>query len=153
MMKIKRITEVGVAVRDLEAATKLFVDLLGAEAGEVVTVDLYKMRYRMCRVGKVDFELMEPIGDEGVIASFLKSKGEGLHHVAFAVDDIEEGMNSLKKKGVRFVTEGPMEMHGESVDKDGNKISGVGKFTFSLPKSIAGILLEYIEYPDNYVFP
>jgi catechol 2,3-dioxygenase-like lactoylglutathione lyase family enzyme len=66
MMKIKRITEVGVAVRDLEAATKLFVDLLGAEAGEVVTVDLYKMRYRMCRVGKVDFELMEPIGDEDI---------------------------------------------------------------------------------------
>lgn len=152
-MKIRQLTEVGIAVKDLEAATRLFVDLLGAEAGDMITMDHYKMRYRMCRLGKVDFELMEPIGDEGVIASFLRSKGEGLHHIAFAVQDIEEGMASLKSKGVRFVTEQPMELHGESLDKDGKKISGVGKVTFSIPKSIAGVLFEFIEYPNNYVFP
>jgi methylmalonyl-CoA/ethylmalonyl-CoA epimerase len=153
MMKVRQITEVGIAVRNLEEATRLFVDLLGAKAGDVITMDQYKMRYRMCRLGKVDFELMEPIGDEGVIASFLKAKGEGLHHVAFAVQDISDGMESLKSKGIRFVTESPMEMHGESLDKDGNKISGVGKFTFSIPKSIAGVLFEFIEYPTNYVLP
>ncbi len=65
-MKIKRITEVGVAVKDLEKATRLMTDLLGAEAGEKVVMDQYQMRYRMCRIGQVDFELMEPIDGKGV---------------------------------------------------------------------------------------
>jgi len=68
-MEIRRITEVGVAVR--EFATGLFVDLLGAETGEVVEVPRYDRCFRMCRVGKVDFELMEPTADTGVIADFL----------------------------------------------------------------------------------
>jgi len=57
-MDIKRITEVGVAVKDLEKATDLMVDLLGAEPWPIVDMRRYDMRYRMCRVGKGDFELM-----------------------------------------------------------------------------------------------
>ena len=98
-MDIRRITEVGVAVRDLEQATQLFVALFNAEAGPLVEVPQYDMRYRMCRVGKVDFEIMEPSGTSGVIADFLAKRGEGLHHVAFAVDDIEDTMHTLGGKG------------------------------------------------------
>ena len=152
-MKIKRITEVGVAVKDLEQATRVFVDLLGAEAGPVVDMPLYNMRYRMCRVGKVDFELMEPAGEEGVISKFLESRGEGLHHVAFAVDDLAEGMKYLDSKEVRFVSEEPLKLHGESLDYAGRLISGNGKFTFSIPDSFVGILFEFIEYPEDYQTP
>jgi methylmalonyl-CoA/ethylmalonyl-CoA epimerase len=152
-MKVKGITEVGVAVRNLELATKQFVELLGAQPGEIVTMEPYQMRFRMCRVGNVDFELMEPMGDGGVIADFLNKRGEGLHHIAFAVEDIEKGMDALTEKGVIFVSDAPMEMHGEMIDKSGKKVSGIGKFTFSVPKSLAGILFEFIEYPKNYVFP
>ena len=141
-MDIERITEIGVAVRDLDEATRLFVDLLGATAEPVQvvekTVDLhgnsfsgmvegpvdlllvelgaaepiqvvdkYRMRYRMCRLGKVDFELMQPIADDGVIADFLRTRGPGLHHVAFAVRDVTAGAAALAAKGVRFVEPAP----------------------------------------------
>ena len=152
-MDIKRITEIGVAVKDLDNATKLFVDLLGAEAGPVIDMPMYGMKYRMCRVGKVDFELMAPLGGDGLIAKYLESKGEGLHHVAFAVNDLAEGMHSLKSRGVQFVSEEPLGGHGSSVDYAGRQISGLTKFTFSVPSSILGILFEFIEYPEGYETP
>lgn len=151
-MKIEHITEVGVCVKDLEKASRLFVDLLNAKPGDVKDVPQFQMRYQMLRVGNVDFELMEPTGDGGVIADFIKKRGEGFHHIAFAVKDIVDGIETLKKKGVRFVTDEPMEMHGEMIDKNGNKVSGVGKFTFSTPKSLLGILFEFIEYPEGFEF-
>lgn len=152
-MDIQRITEVGVAVRDLEQATRLFVDLFNAEAGEVMEVARYSMRFRMCRVGKVDFELMAPIGDSGVIADFLARRGEGLHHVAFAVKDVEETMGSLGAKGVRFVADSPMREHLDVVDYAGRKFSEDIQFTFSQPASILGILFEFIQYPESYETP
>lgn len=152
-MKIKRITEVGVAVRDVEAATRLFVDLLGAEPGPLIDMPLYDMRYRMCRVGKVDFELMEPVGNKGVIANFLKSRGEGLHHIAFAVEDLAQGMASLQGKEVRFVNDQPMEDQAHGLDYAGRPVSGEAKLTFSNPSSILGILFEFIEYPEGYQTP
>ena len=98
-MDVRRITEVGIAVRDLDAAVALFEQLFDAEVGELIDVPLYDMRFRMCRVGKVDFEVMEPTADTGVIADFLAKRGEGLHHIAFAVDDIGETMHELGAKG------------------------------------------------------
>ena len=152
-MKIKRISEVGVAVKNLEKSTKVFVELLGAESGPIVDMPLYNMRYCMCRVGKIDFELMEPTSDEGVITNFLESRGEGLHHIAFAVDELAEGMDSLKQKGVRFVAEEPLEGHGESVDYAERPVSGQTKFIFTIPQDISGILFEFIQYPDDYQTP
>lgn len=152
-MKIKRITEVGVAVHDLEASTRLFVDLLGAEPGPLVDMPRYNMRYRMCRVGKIDFELMEPVGTEGPIANFLKARGEGLHHIAFAVEDLGKGMIALKRQGVRFVNDQPLEDYAPCVDYAGHPVSGQSKFTFSVPSSISGILFEFIQYPGEYQTP
>jgi methylmalonyl-CoA/ethylmalonyl-CoA epimerase len=68
-------------------------------------------------IPKVDsIELMEPVGNEGVIANFLKTRREGLHHIAFAVEDLAEGMIPLQRKGGRFVNDQPIEGHGHSVD-------------------------------------
>lgn len=152
-MDIRRITEVGVAVKDLEKATALMVELLGAKPGPIVDMPLYNMRYRMCRVGKVDFELMQPVGGKGVIAKFLETRGEGLHHVAFAVDDLAAGMKELMEKGVSFVSEGPLAGHGNSIDYAGREASGLTQFTFSVPSSILGILFEFIQYPEGYETP
>jgi methylmalonyl-CoA/ethylmalonyl-CoA epimerase len=153
-MKMKRITEVGVAVKDLEEATQMFVDLFDAKVGPIVDMPLYSMRYCMCRVGKVDFELMQPVGDEGVIAKFLK-KGGGLHHVAFAVEDLGKGIGDLQRKGVRFVGEEPVEVdeQGTAVDFAGRAITGKVKFIFSVPSSTLGILFEFIQYPPDYRAP
>jgi methylmalonyl-CoA epimerase len=144
---------VGVAVRDLEQATALFVDLFNATASEVIEVPRYGMHYCMCRVGKVDFELMAPTAETGVIADFLKRRGEGLHHIAFAVDDIEDTMNTLRQKQVRFVDDAPVTETLHGVDFAGRAFSADLKFSFSRPASILGILFEFIQYPPDYKAP
>jgi methylmalonyl-CoA/ethylmalonyl-CoA epimerase len=147
---ISRITEIGVAVPDLDEATQLLVELLGADAGEVHEVERYAMRYRMCRVGKVDFELMEPTGESGVIADFLRKRGPGLHHVAFAVDNVGAGMAALGARGVRFVEELPVELRLAGQDFAGRCFDGEVKLTFAHPRSMLGVLFEFIEYPPGY---
>ena len=150
---IKRITEVGVAVKDLDKATHLFVEVLGAKAGPMIEMPLYNMRYRMCRLGKVDFELMEPVGEEGVIARFLKARGEGLHHVAFAVEDMDDAVGHLQENGVKFIGDPVEDPDSETIDYAGRTVSGSVKFIFTLPSSILGILFEFIEYPEEYQTP
>lgn len=137
---MKQITEVGVAVKDLEKATRLFVDLLGAEAGEIITVERYQMRYRMCRVGNVDFELMEPLGEEGVIARFIRARGEGLHHVGFAVENLLDHLAALKEQGVPLIDEEPQELLG-------------GTYAFVHPSAFSGVMFELIQYPEGSDLP
>lgn len=139
-MKIKKITEVGVAVRDLGKSTRHFVDVLGAQPGEIITVKRYQMRYQMCRLGKVDFELMEPIGSEGIIADFIKKRGEGLHHIAFGVENLEEGLAFLEGRGFRLIDKAPQDLHG-------------AKFAFIHPSSFSGVMMELIEYPEGFDLP
>ena len=152
-MDIERITEIGIAVRDLDQATRLFVEMLGALAEPVRVVDRYQMRYRMCRLGKVDFELMEPLEDRGVLADFLRKHGPGLHHVAFAVKDIDSGVLALERKGVRFVDDVPFELRLEGVDFAGRRFDADVKITFAHPASLLGVLFEFIEYPADYQTP
>jgi methylmalonyl-CoA/ethylmalonyl-CoA epimerase len=153
-MDIRRITEVGVAVRDLEAATGVLVDLLGAGAGPVVEVPRYDMRFRMCRIGKVDFEIMEPTAERGVIWDFLQKRGEGLHHVAFAVPDLEAAMGELAAKKVTWIDREPIRNRMPIVDYAGRRFDDDEiRFAFSHPRSILGILFEFIQYPDGYQTP
>lgn len=153
-MDIERITEVGIAVEDLEQATRLFVDMLGASAEPVRVVERYQMRYRMCRLGKVDFELMEPLENEGaregVIADFLRKRGPGLHHIAFAVNDIDRGAGDLVDKGVRFIEQAPFDLRLQGVDFAGRAFNDDVKITFAHPSSLLGVLFEFIEYPPGY---
>jgi methylmalonyl-CoA/ethylmalonyl-CoA epimerase len=152
-MGMRRITEVGIAVRDLDTAVELFEALFDAEVGELIDVPRYDMRFRMCRVGKVDFEVMEPTADTGVIADFLAKRGEGLHHIAFAVDDLEESMGELGARGVRFVGDRPVTSRMPMVDYAGRRFDDEISFTFTHPSSILGILFELIQYPDGYATP
>lgn len=152
-MKIDRITEVGVAVRDLEKATQMFVDFFDAEVGPIIDMPLYSMRYRMCRVGKVDFELMEPVGSEGLMSKFL-DKGGSLHHIGFAVGDLSQGMDNLRGRGCKFVSKEPIPIEdGTAIDWTGKEIPGAVQVTFSVPSSTQGVLFEFIQYPPDYETP
>ena len=115
----------------------MLVDILGGEAGQVLDVPAFGMRFRMVRLGNVDLELMEPTDPDGMIAKFIQTKGEGLHHIAFAVDDIGESIMQLKEKGCKLVNEKPLEILG-------------GKVVFLHPKSFSGIAIELIEYPEDW---
>lgn len=152
-MDLRRITEIGVAVRDLEQATALLVDLFGATASGVTDVPQFGMRYRMCRLGKVDFELMEPTTEDGVIGRFLARRGEGLHHIAFAVDDLDAALTEWRGKQVRFVEPAPGELHLDFVDYAGRAFSDKVRFAFTEPRSVLGILFEFIQYPEGYQAP
>ena len=152
-MDIRRITEVGIAVRDLDQACALLADLFGATVSDSVDVPEYGMRYRMCRVGKIDFEVMAPTVSPGVIADFLARRGEGLHHIAFAVDDIEDTMRTLRGKSVRFVDDAPLRKTLPIVDYAGRRCDGEIGIAFSHPASILGILFEFIQYPEGYQAP
>lgn len=152
-MDIRRITEVGIAVPDLESAVALFENLFDAEVGDLIDVPLYDMEFRMCRVGKVDFEVMAPTAATGVIADFLAKRGPGLHHIAFAVDNIEETMQTLSDKGVHFVGDAPVSLSTSMVDFAGRRFDDDIAFTFSHPASILGILFEFIQYPEGYATP
>jgi methylmalonyl-CoA/ethylmalonyl-CoA epimerase len=149
-MAIRTITEVGVAVRDLAQATRLFVDVLGATAGPVQDFAPYGMRFCMCRVGQVDFELMEPAGDSGVIAQFLERFGEGLHHIGFSVDDAEATQQALSADGVRFVDAAPRRQRFKVRDFANREFDQDVGFTFTKPSSLLGLVLEFIQYPPGF---
>jgi len=131
-MAIGKVIEVGIAVKDLEKSIKLFTEVLGAKAGEVTTFDSYGMKFAMCRIGDVDFELMSPTKDDGVIGKFIAARGEGLHHIALSTDDIEKQWKDFEEKGIKVI------------DKTPNTYDG-HKFGFIHPKSFNNVLLEVIE--------
>lgn len=144
------ITEVGVAVRDLDAAVRHFTERLGAVPGPVQKFEPYGMDFCMCRVGNVDFELMAPAGEGGVIAQFLERFGEGLHHVGFAVDDVEATQKELSDRGLGFVDPQPRRTRFLMRDFAGRDHQGDARFAFSRPSSLAGTLLEFIQYPPGF---
>ena len=141
---IKRITEIGVAVKNLTLAGNKFHEILGAQRGIVLNSAEYDMAVQMFRTGNIEFELMQPASPQGIIAQFLKKRGEGLHHLAFEVEDIAETITWMKKHNVKIINEQPV-----SVDDL--------KASFLHPESFGGVLIELIEgipkHVDNRVLP
>ena len=150
---IRAITEVGVAVRDLRAATALLVERLGARPGPVQRFEPYGMEFCMCRVGNVDFELMAPLDDAGVIARFLARRGEGLHHIGFAVDDVATRQQQMEARGLEFVEPRPRRQRFLLPDGGSPAHEADVAFAFSKPSSLLGMLLEFIEYPPGHPLP
>ena len=135
---ISRILEVGVAVKDLLLSGRQFVGVLGAEAGTVVGVGEFDMNMQMFRVGNVDFELMEPVRSGGTIEKFLVRRGEGLHHIAFQVDNMADGLHWMKEHSVKIINEKPVLIDGL-------------KAVFLHPESFGGVLFELIEGSPTWV--
>ena len=127
-MKIKRIAHLGVAVHNLEEALGLFTNGLPLELTH--TEEYQGMKIGFIPVGDSSIELLEDVSGSSAIRKFLDKNGEGIHHIAFEVDDINEAVRELKEKGVRLVDETPRPgAHGMSI-------------AFMHPKSTHGILME-----------
>jgi methylmalonyl-CoA/ethylmalonyl-CoA epimerase len=136
-MELKQITEIGVAVRDLKKTTQVLVEAFQGQAGAVYDVPLFGMRFRMVRVGDIDIELMEPTSEAGTIGKFIAARGEGMHHVAFAVENLEAQVGEMKNAGYALVNEKPLEMLG-------------AKVAFLHPRSFSGLAIELVEYPADW---
>ena len=116
-------------MKSLSEAKALY-SLLGLEISEEEIVEQEQVRLAMVQLGPSRIELLEPLGEDSPVGRFLKKRGEGLHHVAIHVDDIEAKLADLKSKGVRLVT-------------DRVQIGAGGHLYFFVhPESAGGVLLE-----------
>lgn len=104
-MTIVRIDHIGVAVNSIDEAVKLYTDAFGikAEDIEIETVEEQKVRLAMIPVGESRIELLEPTGSEGPIAKHIERRGEGIHHLALEVSDIQGMLKALKEKGLPLI--------------------------------------------------
>jgi methylmalonyl-CoA epimerase len=98
---------IGIAVRSLDAAKKIYEDL-GLSVEHVEIVDTQKVKTAFLSVGDSNLELLEPVGADSTIAKFIEKRGEGIHHLCFRVDDIESHLAALKAKGYRLINEAPV---------------------------------------------
>jgi methylmalonyl-CoA/ethylmalonyl-CoA epimerase len=107
MKSVKAINHIGIAVRSIDAQRPFYEQTLGAVYEGIEEVADQKVRVGFFRVGDVRLELLEPSDPTSTIAAFIDKKGEGLHHVAYTVEDIEARIVELKQTGVRMIDESP----------------------------------------------
>ena len=130
---LKKIDHIGLAVRSLEQARRFYEEVLGLTCEKVEEVPSQQVRVAFFKVGELHLELLEPTAPESPIARFLESRGEGVHHISYAVDEVEQRLAELGAKGCRLINETPQPGAG------GKKIA------FLHPKSTFGVLTELAE--------
>jgi methylmalonyl-CoA/ethylmalonyl-CoA epimerase len=130
---IRSIHHIAIAVRDLDAALDFYRDALGLELAERREVPEEGVEIAFLPAGEGEVELIRPLGEEGSVAYFLEKRGEGLHHVCLAVDDIDAAMERLRTAGAQVLSDEPrVNAHGT-------------RYVFVHPKSAHGVLLELYE--------
>ncbi len=132
-MAIKKIDHIGIVVRDIEAALKVYRDALGLELTRAESVPEQAAKIAFLPAGESEIELVEPTTDDGGIARYLAKRGEGVHHLCLEVDDIEAALAQMAAQGMELIDEKPR--HGS----DGQR------YAFVHPKSAHGVLIELYE--------
>jgi len=128
----KRIDHVGIAVKNLEEAIKVW-EGLGFKVEEIEEVPDQKVKVAVIKVGENRIELLEATTEDSPIAKFIEERGEGIHHLAIRVENIESKLEELKQKGYKLIDEKP------------RVGAGGAKIAFIHPKSVTGVLLELCE--------
>ena len=127
-----KVDHVGIAVKSLEAAIKAY-EGLGLRMTSTDTVAGEGVKVAFLPVGESRIELLESLTPNGVIAKFIEKRGEGVHHIALQVDDIDEAIARAKANGLQMINETPRTgAHGRKV-------------AFVHPKSTSGVLLEFVQ--------
>jgi methylmalonyl-CoA/ethylmalonyl-CoA epimerase len=132
-MKITHIEHIGIAVKSLDEAIPFYENVLGLKCYNVEEVKDQRVKTAFFMVGQTKIELLESTDPEGPIGKFLEKKGEGVHHIAYAVDQIEEQLKSIEEKGVNLIDKSPRR-GAEGLD-----------IAFLHPKSTFGVLTEFCE--------
>ncbi len=132
-MKIVKVDHIGVAVKDAEAAKKLYEGHLGLKTNGEEVVAEQKVKTVFLPVGDTEVELLESTAPDGPVAGFIEKRGEGIQHIAFQVEDIEAALKELEARGVRLIDRAP------------RKGAGGKKIAFLHPKDTFGVLVELCE--------
>lgn len=136
-MKLLNLDHVAIAVHDLDAAIDSYRSRYGVEPLHRETVSDQGVEEAMIPVGGSFIQLLQPLDDGSPVERFLSSHGEGLHHVAYAVADLEAALDHLKSQGARLVDSEP-------------RIGGGGRrIAFVHPRDVAGTLVELVELNDD----
>lgn len=130
----KKIDHIGVAVKNIEDSLHIFKDILGMEYSGEEVVNEQDVKVAFLPVGESEIELLESTSPEGNIAKYIEKKGEGIHHIAFEVEDLGAILEDLQKKGVRLI------------DREPRYGAGGARIAFLHPKSTNGILVELCEH-------
>ena len=102
-----KLEHIGIAVEDLEAAEKLYTCLLNTPVYKQETVESEGVKTSFLRTGESKIELLEATSEDSPISKFLSKRGEGLHHIAFEVEDIHQEMERLRNEGYRLLNDSP----------------------------------------------
>ena len=134
---LKKIYHLGYAVEDITAAARFYEEHFGARVGEPEEVEEQGIVATMFDVGESRIELLEPTRPDSPVGKFLEKRGEGFHHVAFQVDDLEATLKELKESGVDLIDEKPR------VGAGGTRMA------FVHPRDAHGVLTELVELPKD----
>ena len=129
---MQNIDHIGIAVKELSVSIPLFEKLLNTHCYKIEEVESEKVKTAFFKTGESKIELVEALDPEGVINRFINKRGEGMHHIAFQVENIEAEIARLKEEGFRFISDQP---------KPGadNKM-----VVFLHPKETNGVLIELV---------
>ncbi len=136
-MKITHIEHLGIAVKSLEEAIPFYEEVLGLKCYAIEEIAEQKVKTAFFMVGQTKIELLESTDPEGPVGKFIEKRGEGVHHLAFAVEGLQENLNYLEGKGVRLI------------DKTPRKGAEGLNIAFLHPKSTFGVLTELCEKPKQ----
>ena len=131
-----KIDHIGIAVKSLAEAIKVYEDAIGLKVSGYDQIDDQGVRVAMLDIGESRIELLEPTGPDSPIEKFMTKRGEGIHHIAVRVDNIERALERLKSQGVRLV---------DSVPRRGAHNT---RTAFLHPSSTHGVLLELVEHGE-----
>lgn len=129
-----RIDHIGIAVKSLADAVKVYQDAIGLDVAGYDEVDEQGVRVAMLTIGESRIELLEPTRSDSPIEKFMSKRGEGIHHIAVRVDNIEEALEKLKARGARLI---------DSTPRPGAHHT---RIAFIHPSSTHGVLLELVEH-------
>lgn len=139
---MNKIEHIGIAVKSIAESDELFKKLFGSPAYKMEAVESEGVKTSFFKVGPNKIELLEATNPNSPIAKFIEKKGEGIHHIAFEVDDLKAELKRLKEEGFQLI-------HQEPKDGADNKL-----IAFLHPKSTNGVLIELcqekpLEYPET----
>ena len=130
---IEQIDHIGIAVRDLDEALNIYMNILGLKPEGTEVIEEQNVMVASFLVGGVKIELLQPTDPDGPIGKFIEKRGEGLHHIAFRVEDIDVTLKGLGAKGMNLIDEVPRKGAGDT------------KIAFIHPKETNGVLIELVE--------
>ncbi|MBM2840238.1 MAG: methylmalonyl-CoA epimerase [Bacteroidetes bacterium] len=136
-MKPTHIEHIGIAVKNLAASIRYYEEVLGLHCYAIEEVEDQMVKTAFFQVGQTKIELLEATSPQSPVARFIEKRGEGMHHIAFAVPDVEEALSEVEKKGVVLIDKEPRR-GAEGLD-----------IAFLHPKSTGGVLTEFCQKPSG----